>query len=187
MKLKSISIQISSILRDREIIFGDPRAKTAGSAPSSWSNRLKCLFFYGFLTNFLFFILGKFVYMMRPIVNVDYFALAAISSFLPAYVNTGLLFATLCNDLSINLAPIYHFKIHEMIRSLRDVLHIEWIYFIPSALILLGMVSTLAILTGHATRTWRASLTNALFFISLGGVFFGLDILKRFVVYSYAV
>jgi hypothetical protein len=108
---------------------------------------VRSVFWFGVLPNLLFVILGHFVYLMRPVVNVDYLLVGIVAAFVPrlwAILFFGLVFG---NDILVNGAPIYHFQIVDLFLWARDVFLINWRYSLPVGIGLVGFGSIVSVIT----------------------------------------
>jgi len=61
--------------------------------------------------NLAFVILGRFIYMNRPLVNLDYLLLGAVAGLLPPPIAIGAYVLLLANDAFVTLAPVFHFDL----------------------------------------------------------------------------
>src|SRR5690348_15797940 len=91
----------------------------------------KSLFAFVFLPNILFLLVGIKYYIMRPLINVDYFILAFLIPVLPRIIVFTLFTLIFSNDLIVNLAPIYHFSISDVFLSAKDLFYLSPGFIIP--------------------------------------------------------
>jgi hypothetical protein len=86
-----------------------------------------------------FALLGRWIYLMRPVFNIDYLLAGAALAFLPVWLGSVLFGLVLFNDLIYNIAPIYHFQITDVFLSLEDLRHVNLLEMAP---ILFGVFVT---------------------------------------------
>jgi hypothetical protein len=91
----------------------------------------RALLAYLVLPNLLFYVLGHFVYFMRPVVNVDFLLIGILAPFLGPVLTTLLYTLTLTNELFINFAPIFHFQIADAIQWLPLLRYVKWTVWVP--------------------------------------------------------
>lgn len=126
---------------------------------------LNSFFWFGIFPNLLFLISGHFIYMMRPVVNIDYLLVGILAAWLPTSLALLLFGAVLFNEVLVLGAPVYHFQIIDIFVWWRDILFINWRYSLPLALVLLALVfiiSKIAIRGGMPFK--KPARTAALFF-----------------------
>ena len=99
---------------------------------------------YGVVPNVIFLALGHFVYLMRPVVNADYFLVAMIAPFVPGWLSFTSFAGLLTNELFINVAPLYHFQIVDAIRWLSELRYVSASVWLPGALAILVLSLGLA-------------------------------------------
>lgn len=133
---------------------------------------------YGILPNALFLVLSYFVYLMRPIFNVDYLLIGAMAPFLGTpllALGFGVVFL---NDLMLNLAPLYHFAIADLFRWLTDIQFLSWRFTLP---IILGLAVSCIATTSLILKVSppkRNRLRNSAAMVFLGFALFALDVLN---------
>jgi len=66
---------------------------------------------YLIVPNLAFLILGWFVYMNRPLVNLDYLLLGAVAGLLPPAIVIVAYVLLVANDAFVTLAPVFHFNL----------------------------------------------------------------------------
>ena len=119
---------------------------------------------YLVLPNGAFAILGHFLYMPRPLGNVDYLLLGVIAGLLPPVVAVAAYFFLVANDAFVSLAPVFHFDLGTAAFSMRYAFRLGW------GLAVLGFVlvtsaSAVAVLgirlSGTQRRRVRPSLLAA--------------------------
>ena len=137
---------------------------------------IRGLLVYAVFPNLAFAILSRFIFLTRPIVNLDYLAVGAVAVFFPRWVG-GFLFAlALSNDLLLNIGPIYHFRLLDFLRSTQDVVYLNFRYIAPILILLAASVAVLswasAVLAARASAgkekiRLSASLLSVAAFIAL--------------------
>ncbi len=78
---------------------------------------LRSLAAYLLLPNILFAILGQFVYVTRPLINIDYLLLGCIAGLLPWRVVTAAYALLVANDAFVSLSPVFHFGLETAVFS----------------------------------------------------------------------
>jgi len=65
-----------------------------------------------------FYLLGRRYYIMRPLVNADFFIVGILGLWLPWQITSGVYFLVLANEIICHAAPLYHLGIGEFLISL---------------------------------------------------------------------
>ncbi len=73
---------------------------------------------YLVLPNLLFAVLGQFVYVTRPLINVDYLLLGCVAGLLPWRLVTVAYALLIANDAFVSLSPVFHFGLETAVFSL---------------------------------------------------------------------
>src|SRR5256885_3189935 len=152
----------------------------------AWWNHpwLRSLGAYVVLPNLLFAILGQFVYVTRPLINVDYLLLGSVAAWLPAPIATLSYAVLLANDAFVSLAPVFHFDLETAVFSLSFGLA-HGMAFSSLAILLVGSVSSVAFLSARLSRSREpAGARPGLLVVACSIV--GLDILAGTSVLSHA-
>lgn len=123
---------------------------------------LRSLLWFGFFPNLLFALLGYFVYMRRPWINVDYLSIAFLAVFLPRRWTALLLALVLGNDVLGLVAPIYHFPLADLFRWWRGIFLINWSYSLPLTLIFFLFVGLVSVIIVRLANPQRRSGETAL-------------------------
>src|SRR6266480_1230212 len=185
---KARNMQFSSDMSEAAIVGGSGFLLSGPSRVASrgWWNAawLRSLAAYLLLPNVLFAILGQFVYVTRPLINVDYLLLGCIAGLLPWRVVTAAYALLIANDAFVSLSPVFHFGLETAVFSLTFGLT-RRLAFSPTAVLFATSASVIAIvgerLSGtRGTRVARPSLLAA------AVVIIGIDILGGTSAFSHA-
>src|SRR6266513_804767 len=118
---KARNMQFSSDMSEAAIVgsSGLLRSAPARVVSRGWWNAawLRSLAAYLLLPNVLFAILGQFVYVTRPLINVDYLLLGCIAGLLPWRVVTLAYALLVANDAFVSLSPVFHFGLETAVFS----------------------------------------------------------------------
>jgi hypothetical protein len=111
---------------------------------------------YVILPNLPFLVANRFIYLERPVINLDYIALGLISPAFPKALNLALFSVILLLDMLFSTSGIYHFPVAHAIRALRSVGQVSLAVTIP-ILLLAGLA--IFVIVRLASR-WRRIGTN---------------------------
>lgn len=121
------------------------------------------------IPNIIFIILERFVYMIRPVFNVDYLLLGALAPYFPIRIFFCFYFLVLLNDLLVNIAPIFNFQIGEIFHYIHNVIYLDWKLTSAVALSLILFCALITAVAIALTRIQqpRYKLSQAVAFIFL--------------------
>src|SRR5438128_1287078 len=118
---KARNMQFSLAMSEAAMVGGSRLLRSAPARVMSrgWRNAawLRPLAAYLLLPNVLFAILGQFVYVTRPLINVDYLLLGCIAGLLPRRVVTVAYALLIANDAFVSLSPVFHFGLETAVFS----------------------------------------------------------------------
>ena len=81
---------------------------------------------YLIVPNVLFLGLSRFVFVTRPLVNLDYLLLGAVAGLLPVGVNIAAYAVLIAIDAFVTLAPVFHFGLETAVFSVPYGLALRW-------------------------------------------------------------
>lgn len=159
---------------------------------------IRALFVYLFLSNLIFWILSRYVYLTRPLFNLDYLLIGALT---PWFLSLGVLgrvlsiflyFSAFSTECFVHIAPIYHFELTDAILWLPQLRHVRWTYWVPavSSLLFLGLMISTGVVKFGSRKENRKTVTAVLLIIgfllglidiSNGTSFIELPIVRSFV------
>src|SRR5437016_10069316 len=160
-----------------EGVIGHLVVRSTSPVRQGWWNHawLRPLASYLLLPNLLFAMLGQFVYVTRPLINVDYLLLGSVAALLPAPIVTFSYAALLANDAFVSLAPVFHFDLETAVFSLTFGLGPR-LAFSSLAILLVASVSSVALLSARLSAIrQRAGARPGL--LALAALIISLDVL----------
>ena len=92
--------------------------------------------------NIIFFVAKQFIYLYRPIVNIDYLVIGVFLSWLPVWAKAICLACVAIIDVLISVGPTFHFSVESVLSSLKSVGALDSGYVF---LILLGALISISI------------------------------------------
>lgn len=112
---------------------------------SFWENRtIRILLSFLVIPNLTFLILGNFIFLVRPTINLDFLLIGCVALFLGRIVTVVLLFGLLVLDLVQSLAPSFFFSMPTVFEALQDIHHLGGGYVAANILFIL-LFTTLTI------------------------------------------
>src|SRR5437762_1753971 len=151
--------------------------RSASLVRRGWWNHvwLRSLASYLLLPNVLFATLGQFVYVTRPLINVDYLLLGSVAALLPAPIATLSYAVLLANDAFVSLAPVFHFDLETAVFSLTFGLG-HRLAFSSLAILLVASVSSVALLSARLSGLRERAVARP-GLLAVAALIIGLDVL----------
>jgi hypothetical protein len=119
------------------------------------------LLVFGLLPNAVFFLLGQFIFLARPLVDVDYLLVGVLWPWVPVWLGTAGFAVALALDFVMSTAPIFHFKTVSLMQSILDAFHLDPAYgglaFGLIVLAIAGISFAVAWAVRHSRRLWQLS------------------------------
>ena len=160
-----------------EGVIGHLVVRSTSPVRQGWWNHawLRPLASYLLLPNLLFAMLGQFVYVTRPLINVDYLLLGSVAALLPAPIVTLSYAALLANDAFVSLAPVFHFDLETALFSLTFGLG-HRLVFSSLAILLVTSVSSVAFLSARLSGVRERAVAQPVLLV-LAASIIALDVL----------
>lgn len=103
----------------------------------------------------IFAVVGAFLFLQRPLFNIDYFLLFMVLFPFSHRWAVVALSALLCMDIVFALAPAYHFSMASVLQSTADMFNLNPVYLLTEAGKVLGLLLLFGFVTGRIARSIR--------------------------------
>ena len=135
---------------------------------------LRVLAAYLLWPNLVFWLIGTRIYLMRPVLNLDYLLLGALAVLLPRRLAIAMVAAEVAVDALLNVAPAFHFELGRFLLELVDVVHLNPLQVVSGAIALIACSTAVAVV---GSKLAGQSLGKSQFvgLIALGVVLAGVD------------